>query len=128
MPGKKKLELEFIIHTASKILFTCISTPSGLSEWFADNVNIRNDVYTFFWDQASDDAKLLARKNQEYMKFKWLHDDDDDSYFQFSIRIDPMTKSVALLITDFCEEDEEEETIQLWDTQVSELKLKLGSV
>ena len=45
---KVKLELEYIINTSPTILFNCLSTPSGLSEWFADDVNIKNDRYTFF--------------------------------------------------------------------------------
>ena len=37
----EKYELEFQIRSSVNILFNCLSTPSGLSEWFADDVNVQ---------------------------------------------------------------------------------------
>ena len=55
---KVRIDLEYIIKTSPTILFNCLSTPSGLSEWFADDVNIKNDRYTFFWDGSEETAIL----------------------------------------------------------------------
>ena len=41
MSDKIKFELEFPIQASSQLLYQYISTPSGLSEWFADNVNFK---------------------------------------------------------------------------------------
>ena len=49
---KIKIEIEYIINTSPIILFSCMSTPSGLSEWFANDVNIKDDMYTFFWERT----------------------------------------------------------------------------
>ena len=126
--SKKKIELEFEIKGSSKILYKRISTPSGLSDWFADNVNVNGDIFTFIWDRSEEKAKLLKMKKDEFVRFKWLEDEDDDSYFELEIKIDPMTKDVALIITDFVEEDEEEEEVSmLWENQIAELKHVLGS-
>lgn len=125
--SKKKIELEFEIKGSSKILYKRISTPSGLSDWFADNVNVNGDIFTFIWDRSEEKAKLLKMKKDEFVRFKWLEDEDDDSYFELEIKIDPMTKDVALIITDFVEEDEEEEVSMLWENQIAELKHVLGS-
>ena len=57
---KIKFEIEYIINTSPIILFSCLSTPSGLSEWFARDVNIKNDMYTFFWERSDESAKLLS--------------------------------------------------------------------
>jgi uncharacterized protein YndB with AHSA1/START domain len=127
MPDKKKIELEYIIKTSSKILYNCLSSPSGLSEWFADDVNIRDGIYTFFWDGAEEQAKLVTKKNNEMIRFHWLESDQDDDYFEFYIKIDPLTKEVALIITDFADEDEVEESTLLWNNQVASLKGILGS-
>ncbi len=35
-----RIELEFSLNTPQHLLFNRLSTPSGLSEWFADNVNV----------------------------------------------------------------------------------------
>ncbi|MBT4915775.1 MAG: SRPBCC domain-containing protein [Formosa sp.] len=126
MSDKIKFELEFPIQASSQLLFQYISTPSGLSEWFADNVNLRGELFTFIWDDSEEQAKLLTKKNGERVKFKWL-DDDTNSYFEIRIQVDGITKDVSLMVTDFAEEDEVEETKMLWDNQISDLKKVLGS-
>ena len=126
MSNKIKFELEFPIQASPQLLFQYISTPSGLSEWFADNVNLRGELFTFIWDDSEEQAKLLTKKNGERVKFKWL-DDDTNSYFEIRIQVDGITKDVSLMVTDFAEEDEVEETKMLWDNQISDLKKVLGS-
>ena len=127
MSDKIKFELEFPIQSSSQLLYQYISTPSGLSEWFADNVNSRGELFTFIWDDSEEQAKLLTKKNGERIKFKWVDDDDDQSYFEIRIQVDGITKDVSLMVTDFSENDEVEETKMLWDNQISDLKKVLGS-
>ena len=126
MSDKIKIELEYPIKTSTKILYNCLSTPSGLSEWFADDVNIKDDSYTFIWDGSEETAKLLTKKNNDFVKFRWEDDESEDYFFEFAIKIDSITKDVALVITDFVEEDEVEESKMLWDNQVNELKSTIG--
>ena len=64
---KIKYELEYLVNTSPNILFTCITTPSGLSEWFADDVNIKDDRFTFFWDGDEEVAKLMQQKKREIL-------------------------------------------------------------
>ena len=71
MEEKVKYELEFPIHSSPQLLYQYISTPSGLSEWFADNVNSRGEVFTFIWDGTEEVAKLIRKKSGELVKFKW---------------------------------------------------------
>lgn len=122
---KNKFELEYSINSSPKILFTRLSTPGGLSEWFADDINIQGNIYTFIWEGTEQQAELLNKKDNQLVRFKWL-DEDEDSYFEFKIRKDELTGEVALVITDFSEDDEKEDTIELWDTQIAELKHALG--
>ncbi len=128
MDDKIKFELEFPIHASPQLLYQYISTPSGLSEWFADNVNSRGELFTFIWDDSEEQAKMLSKKNGERVKFKWLNDDDDSStYFEIRIQVDDITKDVSLMVTDFSEDDEIDETKMLWENQISDLKQVLGS-
>ncbi|WP_435133105.1 START-like domain-containing protein [Formosa sp. A9] len=127
MEDKIKFELEFPIHASPSLLYQYISTPSGLSEWFADNVNSRGELYKFIWDGAEEQAKLLSKKSGERIKFKWLHDEDEPYYFELRIQVDEITKDVSLIIVDFSEEDELNETKMLWENQISDLKHVLGS-
>jgi|TARA_Y100000385_G_C12585747_1_gene422439 uncharacterized protein YndB with AHSA1/START domain len=127
MSDKIKFELEIPIQASPQLLYQYISSASGLSEWFADNVNSRSELFTFIWDGSEEQAKLLTKKNGERVKFKWLESDEDQSYFEIRIQVDGITKDVSLMITDFAEEDEVEESKMLWDNQISDLKQILGS-
>lgn len=126
---KEKFEIEYLLKTSPKVLDNMISTPSGLSEWFADDVNIKDDVYTFFWDGSEEEARLLTKKSNAKVKFKWLEDEEEgiDSYFEIKYDLDPMTKAVVVTITDFAEEDEVDEAKRLWEQQINELRRVLGA-
>ena len=126
MSDKIKYELEFVIQASPQLLFQYLSTPSGLSEWFADNVNSRGEIFSFIWDGAEEQAKLLKRKTDEFVKFTWM-ENDDDYFFEIKIIVDEITKDVSLFITDFAEEDELDEAKMLWENQVADLKQVLGS-
>ena len=122
---KIKVELEYIINTSPNILFTCLSTPSGLSEWFANDVNIKDETYTFFWDRSEESANLMKSK-RDSIRFQWEDDEGEDYYFEMAIKIDDLTKDVALIITDFAEEDEVDEVTLMWDNSINKLKQAIG--
>lgn len=123
---KNKFELEYTLSSSPKIIFPRLSTPGGLSEWFADDINIINNIYTFKWDKSEQQAELVSKKENVCVKFKWLDDEKENYYFEFRIHQDELTSDVALVITDFAEEDEKEDAIELWNSQISDLKRALG--
>ena len=129
MSIKKSFSLEYDFHASPQLLFQYLSTPSGLSEWFADNVNSSGEQFTFICDDSDETALLLQKKNNDKVKFQWQNDeeDDEDYYFEFKIQVDEITKDVSLIVTDFAEEDELEESKMLWDNLVSDLKQVLGA-
>ena len=130
MTEKIKYELEFPIHASPSLLYNYIFTPSGLSEWFADNVNSRGELFTFIWDESEEKAKLVSKKTGERVKFKWLDEDgeDTDYFFELKIMEDDITKDVSLVVVDFAEPDEIEESKMLWSNQISDLKHVIGSI
>lgn len=130
MDEKIKYELEFPITSSPQLLYQYISTPSGLSEWFADNVNSRGEFFTFIWDDSEEKARVSSKKSGEKVKFRWIDDDNKDGeyYFELRIQVDEITKDVSLVVVDFAEEDDMQESKQLWENQVSDLKHVLGSV
>ena len=124
---KEKFELEYLFNTSPGVLEKLLSTPSGLSEWFADDVNIKDDVYTFFWDGSSEEARLLQHRPNQKIKFKWLEDDEDEYYFEISMKVDPMTNDLIMTITDFAYEDEIDGAELLWDQQIDNLRRTIGA-
>ncbi|WP_299765119.1 START-like domain-containing protein [uncultured Dokdonia sp.] len=130
MSDKIKYEMEFVIRASPNLLYQYMATPSGMSEWFADNVNSRGELYTFIWDGTEEQAKLVNKKSNERIRFRWLEDEEDgeDYYFELRIQVDEITKDVSLIITDYAEDDEVEEGKMFWENQISELKHVIGSV
>ena len=127
MSDRIKFEMEFPIKVSQRLLFQYLSTPSGLSEWFADNVNSRGENFIFIWDDSEEVANLVSKKLPEKIKFQWEDDNDTDYFFELRIQFDEITKDVSLIVTDFAEEDEVEESKMLWTNQVFDLKKVLGS-
>ncbi|MDG1711230.1 MAG: START-like domain-containing protein [Flavobacteriaceae bacterium] len=129
MSDKKSYATEYDFHSSPQLLFQYLSTPSGLSEWFADNVNSRGELFIFIWDDSEEKAKLIQKKNNDRVRFQWQNEEEDfdQYYFEFKIQVDEITKDVSLIITDFAEDDEIEESKMLWDNLVSDLKQVLGA-
>lgn len=123
---KVQIELEFLIRTSDSMLFNCISTPSGLEEWFADEVHIRGEVFTFLWEGEERKAKLVSKKKDQFVKFQWEDEGKEKTYFEMRIKIDEMTGEVALLVTDFSDADEVEDTKMLWESAVEDLRRTIG--
>ena len=124
--AKIRIQFEYVINCSPKVLYNRLSTASGLTEWFADNVKIRGKKYTFIWDESEQVAEMVLHKENRLVRFNWL-DEDEETYFEFKITRDELTGDVSLLITDFTDEGEEDETRGLWDAQVADLKHVLGS-
>ena len=123
----KKIELEFPVRSSVKILYNKLSTSIGLQEWFADHVSNNKEIFTFSWGGDERKARVIGSKENDFIRFKWTDDAEKESFFEFKIRVDDLTGDVALVVTDFCEEDEEEETRRLWDHQIHELFHIIGS-
>ena len=126
---KVKFQIEFPVNSSKGVLFNAFSTPSGLSEWFCDDVNIKKDVHVFLWDGSEESARMLTKKREEFVKFRWLEDEEDgiNSFFEFRMKIDDLTGDTAVVITDFAEEDEMEDSKELWSAQIDRLKQVLGA-
>jgi len=123
-----KFELEFVVHSSAEMLYEFLSTPSGLSEWFCDDLNIRNGIYTFIWDDQLQQARLLKTVDLQLVRFQWV-DKTDGSYFEFRIQRDDLTNDISLIITDFAETAGDRESSKLlWHSQIEKLMHVIGSI
>ena len=124
MSEKLKIQLEYPINCSPKVLFNRLSSASGLAEWFADDVRVKGNLFTFVWEGAEQQAERTLFKEDRLVRFNWV--DEEDSYFEFRINKEELTGDVSLLVFDFSDEDEEEETVGLWNSQIADLKRILG--
>jgi uncharacterized protein YndB with AHSA1/START domain len=126
MSEKKKFTIEYEIKSSPRILYTFLNEPNGLTQWFADDVSVRDQVYTFTWDDEKQTAKLMAIKENKLVRFKWV-DDEPQYFFEMEIIQDELTNDVALSITDFATEETIGERKLIWDNQIQYLISTLGA-
>ena len=125
MPEKTKIHLEYVINCSPKVLFNRLSTASGLAEWFAGDVTVRGKIFTFSWEKSRQDAEMTIYKENKQVRFNWIGTNDE--YFEFRIVQDELTSDVALIVDDFVPDDEINESVDLWNMQIADLKHIVGS-
>lgn len=124
---REKFQLEFILNVSPSMLYNYIISPSGLSEWFADNVNVKGSKYSFVWGDNEEIAILIKNKQDNYLKFQWEQDENTKYYFEFLIDMDEITGDVSLIIIDYTEPSEIEESKMWWENQIQRLRKIIGN-
>lgn len=122
----KEIQHEYLLNTSPPVLFSRISSASGLAEWFADNVIVEGGIYKFFWGDVEEQAEIVRIIPNESIRFRWL-DPGVPGEFEFCIVKDDLTGDIALIISDNIDEDDEADAKNLWDSQISKLKQVIGS-
>ena len=83
-----KIDLEFVIKSSPTILYQYLTTPSGLVEWFCDDVNIKGSkLYSFFWDGEEFKAELTKKINGKLVKFKFLERAEEEYIHRGAARL-----------------------------------------
>lgn len=126
MSKKILYSLEYPVRCSPGILFEFLSSPSGLQEWFADEVNEKDGVYSFGWNGADEMADLVEKTQDKFIRFHW-HESDKGEYFEFEIDRSDVTNQTVLIIRDFAEKKDIKDQSQLWEYQIKELFHRLGS-
>lgn len=126
MQKRSKYTLEYTLRCSPSILFQFIATPSGLSEWFAEKVTQKENNFEFDWNGSIESATMIAAEVDEYVVYKWDWMGKDE-YFEFRIEKSPVTNETLLTITDFASSKEIADQSRLWDSQIHDLKHRIGS-
>ena len=108
------------------MLWNSIGTALGLAEWFADVVTVKENEYTFSWENNDQTANLISQKLNSSISFQWEDDKDTDYFFELKIVTLEVTGDLALIITDYAEPSEIEDLTMLWNKQIEILKRKTG--
>lgn len=130
--GKKQLfTADFEMHASAKLLFPYIHTASGLSQWFATNVNISPEkVFIFIWEQEQKKARLESFRLNHYVRFEFLPDNgmapEDPSWFEIRLDTDDFTQLTYLRVSDYSDFDDMEELQEIWDDLIEKLKSVVG--
>ncbi len=125
---RKKVHLEYLLNATSKnILWTVISTPTGLEGWFADRVQSDDKIVSFFWGKTEQrQAEIIAVRAYSYIRFRWLDSENPRDFFEIKMTNNELTNDFVLEITDFADANEVSDLQNLWDSQVDTLRRTCG--
>ncbi len=126
MSKKVLYTLEYPVRCSPGILYEFLSTPAGLQEWFADNVDERDGVFSFSWNGTEEYADVVEKELDKFIRFHWTHSGKDE-FFEFRIDKSEVTNQTILVVTDFADKKDIKDQSQLWEYQVKELFHRLGS-
>lgn len=125
---RQRIELEFPMHCSANTLFNYISSPSGLSSWFADDVSVQGNNYIFRWDDGELlEGELVKSLNRKHIKFRWVDGPNMNETLEFIIQKDDVTDDLALIVADYTEEVNYDEFELVWESQVQALKNQIGA-
>jgi hypothetical protein len=120
-----KYTLEYIFVASAKLLYHYLSSEQGLSEWFADKVSLKDDVFHFYWGESEQRASISAKKDNEYIRFKWL-DEEFNNYFEFKIDTNSVFSEITLFITDFAFAENMKESEMMWNSAINKMLRIIG--
>lgn len=122
-----KIHLEYpLVGNVRSIVWNLIGTTGGLEAWMADKITERDGVYTFQWGkEETREAELLGCREETYIRFHWL-DEGPKTYFELRINVSELTKAQVLEITEISRNEEEADLIQMWESQIEELRRVAG--
>ncbi|KEO74033.1 START-like domain-containing protein [Anditalea andensis] len=128
---KNKFVSDYQINTSRKIIFPYLSTASGLSQWFADDVSINEDRnYVFSYDGEDHIARIASIRSNQSIKFEYFDPNDpenkDNSYIEFKLDENELTQTLFLKITDYSDAYDDEEQESIWESLIMHLKEIIG--
>ena len=124
---KYKFVREYNFKTSPKVLYQYFSNPGGLQQWFAKSVNLDADnVYLFDFGENIQRAKLTAKKSNKAVKFDFFEGEQNGNYLEFKLENSNLDSTCYLYITDYSNNTDEDDLIDLWDGLVDDLKDIVG--
>lgn len=126
--GKEKIRLEYMLKAGSgNIVWSIISTPSGLETWFADKVTLKDKVFTFKWGKTEiREAEVANFRVNSFIRFHWLDDPDPKAYFELKMLYNELTSDFVLEVIDWVDPEEAEDQKELWNSEIEKLKRVSG--
>ena len=125
---KEKIHLEYMLKAGSaNIVWSIISSPSGLETWFADKVTVEDKVYTFHWGKTEQrKAEVITSRTNNLIRFHWLDEENKRYHFELKMNYSELTEDMTLEITDWAAPDEIEDLKDLWDSEIEKMKRVSG--
>ena len=124
-----KFVAEHEINASKKMLYPYIATASGLAQWFADDCTIDEDkIFHFKWEDEDHKARMVAHRTNSYVKFEYfeVEDNGEHPYVEMRLEMNELTQTVFIRIIDFSDMNDDEESTELWENLIHNLKEIVG--
>lgn len=125
MAKRRCYKIEYSFKAKAELIYNYLSIPYNLATWFADDVQINQDLMIFTWEGSSERAKITKQILKKKVVFRWI-DRPDEEYLTFDIETDEVTGGTVLQISDYDDEDQIQEANLMWDTAIEKLKRTIG--
>lgn len=124
-------EFEYEIKASPKVLYPYLSTASGLEQWFADKVTVKNaEHFIFFWDEENHNAQLVQNKTNKSVKFEFTRPGaaPNSSYIELILDVSELSNTTYLKVFDSASTFKSPaDATELWDYLTDKLKEIVGS-
>jgi len=122
---------DYQLNASKKIVYTYLSTASGLQEWFADKVRIDEDKnYIFNFDQEDHYAKQTIVKANLHVRWDFFDpkfpNSAVESFIEFKLDETELTQSLFLKVIDQSNLYTLDELEGIWEGLILKLKETIG--
>jgi uncharacterized protein YndB with AHSA1/START domain len=129
--SKDQFVADYQLNASKKIVYSYLSTASGMQEWFADKVRIDEDKnYIFNFDQEDHYAKQNIVKANLHVRWDFFDPksttSQNASYIEFKLDEAELTQSLFLKVIDQSNFYRLDELEGIWDGLIAKLKGTIG--
>ena len=79
--------------------------------------------FTFIWgDDEIKKATLLSCRPLSHIRFRWADDKSGKTFFEIRLKESELTGEQVLEITDFATDEDKDDLVELWDSEVETLR------
>lgn len=123
---------DYQLNASKKIVFSYLSTASGLQEWFADGVRIDEDKnFIFNFDQEDHFARQTTIKANLHIRWDFFNPKHEvngkECFIEFKLDEAELTHSLFLKVIDQSNFYALDELEGIWDGLISKLKQIIGA-
>ncbi|MFN4085840.1 MAG: START-like domain-containing protein [Spirosomataceae bacterium] len=125
--AKYKFTREYSFKNSPKVLYSYLSSPGGLEQWFCSKVSVDSShTYNFVWDNQPHLAKMTSSRLNKSARFDFISGEVEGNYVEFKLESSELDSSTYLKVIDYSNNSDEDELIDLWDDLIDQLKHIVG--
>ena len=129
---KQRFNTEYELQSnVESIIWTLISTPSGLQKWLADKVEEHERSLTFTWGNPADvhemrTADIVQLIKNNLIRMRWQDEENPEAYWEIKMAKSELTNDYILEVTDYALPEDMDDLKDIWQQNFEELHRSTG--